>query len=1123
MTQHKRPAEKAKHRLAWIGQIQPFKYLLQLRRRLRIGPKLRIGFGILILLMLVGYGWGIFAGNKATEEINRTTNLRAPLALVSGQAQANWLRMEADVQAYLALGDKSYRINFEVAQDDFEKNITALETFLTQSQDMESSEMRELSRTLIEIRQYYGEWSFLVPRLFELRDDQLRREPALRILIVDAAPYMNTIIVETTSLINTEKQQPATGEHRKLLSAMYDFRSSFYAMMAGLRGYVTTGRPGFKFEYQANEDVNTQAWNTIQSEKELLTPSQLDGLAKIASSREQFLRQPGLMFEAVEGPNARTDLLLFRKEAVPISSRMLYLLDKEVSLQQDLLQAELNAGREQLATAQIITIVSAVIVILAGLLLAFAISNDIANPILRLTDTAQQIQAGDLAAQAEVATEDEIGILGNAFNAMTAKLRETLQSLLDYLEQVKIVMAAAAAVDEDKFDPASLDELAKREDALGQLARVFEKMALEVRAREQRLKRQLQQLRLDIEEKQMAKAETVAVYIPMDRRQALAHGRTLPEYAHGTALFADVSGFTTLTESLANELGLQRGAEEIIRHLNRVYSMLVNEVHLYGGSVITFSGDAITCWFDDLDLLGNQQLDTSAERAIASALAMQKGMFQFTSIMTPAGTTIALAIKVAVSVGPARRFLVGDPNRHQIDVLAGSTLALLAVTEHETRRGEIVIAANGIPALEEKFIVSEWREGGKFAVVTGLMRDIDPTPWPELPRDAIQESKAQPWLHPAVFEKVRAGKSDLLSELRPAVALFLKFSGLDYDTEPDAAARLDAFVRWVDEVIARYDGALFQLIVGDKGSYLYIVFGAPIAHNDDATQAVLAALELAAPPESLDYITDIQIGLAYGQMRVGAYGSALQRTYGAIGDKTNLAARLMQAVVPPSASMPGRSRATILCNDSVYEATQEQFEFESLPPILVKGKSQPIAVYRPIRKLLEGDTAAVNLLGRTVERALLIDRLSPAEQLTLKVASVIGQIFTFDTLYAVYPEADERDHLPKHLKTLIDLDLIIQRSTESASYSFKDPLTHETAYTLMLFAQRRQIHRALAERLEQAPSVAPLYAELAYHWQAADDIPKAVHYFEKAGEHARELGDYEAASRFFNESLALNS
>jgi predicted ATPase len=125
-------------------------------------------------------------------------------------------------------------------------------------------------------------------------------------------------------------------------------------------------------------------------------------------------------------------------------------------------------------------------------------------------------------------------------------------------------------------------------------------------------------------------------------------------------------------------------------------------------------------------------------------------------------------------------------------------------------------------------------------------------------------------------------------------------------------------------------------------------------------------------------------------------------------------------------------------------------------------------------------------------------------------------------LFAIYPEAKEREYLPKYLQTLADLDLIIQRSTEPASYSFKDPLTHETAYTLMLFAQRRQLHRAIAELLEQSASVTPLYAQLAHHWQAADDIPKAVHYLEKAGEYARKLGDYEEASRFFNASLSLN-
>jgi len=455
--------------------------------------------------MLVGYGWSISAGNTATNEINRTTNLRAPLALASGRAQANWLRMEADVQAYLALGDKGYRVSHDSVKKGFEGNILELETLLAQSEDVESPEFKELSRTLAEIRDRYAEWNVLVANLFELRDDQLSREPALGILIVDAAPYINTIIVETTTIINAQKRQEPTEESVKFLSAMYDFRSSFYAMIAGLRGYVTTVRPGFKFEYQANQDVNTQAWRTIQSSKDLLTPGQLQALSKIEAARSQFLLQPERMFTTVEGPNARTDLSLFREQAVPLTDRMLYLLATEATLQQGLLQSELNTGRQQLATAQVISICSAIVAILAGLLLALAIASSIARPILRLTETAQRIQAGDLGARAEVTTGDEIGILGNVFNSMTAKLRETLQSLWDYLEQVKVVMGAAAAVEENEFEPSSLDELAKRDDALGQLARVFQKMAREVHSREEKLQQQVRELKIVLDESRQTK------------------------------------------------------------------------------------------------------------------------------------------------------------------------------------------------------------------------------------------------------------------------------------------------------------------------------------------------------------------------------------------------------------------------------------------------------------------------------------------------------------------------------------------------------------------------------------------------------------------------------------------
>jgi len=70
---------------------------------------------------------------------------------------------------------------------------------------------------------------------------------------------------------------------------------------------------------------------------------------------------------------------------------------------------------------------------------------------------------------------------------------------IDYLHQVGRVTAAAVAIKNNTFQKESLDEVASRSDALGQLAQVFQEMALQVYAREQRLQQQVQQLRIEID------------------------------------------------------------------------------------------------------------------------------------------------------------------------------------------------------------------------------------------------------------------------------------------------------------------------------------------------------------------------------------------------------------------------------------------------------------------------------------------------------------------------------------------------------------------------------------------------------------------------------------------------
>jgi class 3 adenylate cyclase len=124
-------------------------------------------------------------------------------------------------------------------------------------------------------------------------------------------------------------------------------------------------------------------------------------------------------------------------------------------------------------------------------------------------------------------------------------------------------------------------------------------------------------------------------YLPQDRLRALARGESLPDRTSGTALFADISGFTALTEGLRESLGPRQGAEELAKHLSTVYTALIAEIEKDGGSVIGFAGDAITCWFDDAH-------GPAAPRATASAFALQKGIQAFTAIALPNGSTTAL-------------------------------------------------------------------------------------------------------------------------------------------------------------------------------------------------------------------------------------------------------------------------------------------------------------------------------------------------------------------------------------------------------------------------------------------------------------------------------------------------
>lgn len=452
-------------------------------------------------------------------------------------------------------------------------------------------------------------------------------------------------------------------------------------------------------------------------------------------------------------------------------------------------------------------------------------------------------------------------------------------------------------------------------------------------------------------------------YIARDRRRALASRTEMPDRIHGSALFADISGFTPLTETLATELGSQRGAEELTANLGRVFHAVIEALDRHGGDVIYFSGDAITCWLDGDDGL----------RATAAALAMQAEMARVGTIRSPGGATVQLALKVAVAVGKARRFVVGDPEIQLIDVLAGALIDDLADTEHHADKGEVVLDPSAVASLGDRVRISTWREdperARRFGVVESLRADV-PTRATEEP-PPLDDDLVRPWLLPAVWDRIRTGRGEFLAELRPAFPLFLRFGGIDYDDDEDAIEKLDDFVRWAQRIMAGFGGNVLQLTLGDKGAYLYGVFGSPVAHEDDAARAAAAALELRDLERTSD-ARDIQIGITHGRLRSGTYGHAMRRTFVCLGDAVNLSARLM------SAAPAGH----IYVGDDVRDMAGDAFLWKRLPDLTVKGKSATIVAHE-LTGSLEGASRRrirfeLELVGRRAELATLDDGLEAA-------------------------------------------------------------------------------------------------------------------------------------------------
>ncbi|TET95235.1 MAG: adenylate/guanylate cyclase domain-containing protein, partial [Dehalococcoidia bacterium] len=338
----------------------------------------------------------------------------------------------------------------------------------------------------------------------------------------------------------------------------------------------------------------------------------------------------------------------------------------------------------------------------------------------------------------------------------------------------------------------------------------------------------------------------------------------------GTLVLADISGFTRMSERLA-EVG-KEGAEWLTNIINQYFRRMLDITQEYGGSNVKFGGDALLLLFTS---------ENHAGRAIATASAMLRASRQFTTVRV-GRERIRLSMSVGVHSGAFWSASAGVPGRRMQHFILGREASRVAETEAAAVAGELLITgatlrlAGGLRVGEPRGDAYRVLRVSSRTASSSLAGD-EPDPLPSPTSELL--AHLPPPVVQALLSDDKAGGVE--GEHRKVSILFINLFGVtELLEEQGPGVCLDELQRYVSSVVRmaeRYGGFLAGNDIYTEGLKLILIFGAPVAHEQDSANALRLALELDNELPQLDVRLRHRIGINSGFVFAGDVGSPYRR------------------------------------------------------------------------------------------------------------------------------------------------------------------------------------------------------------------------------------------------------
>ncbi|HEU4744054.1 MAG TPA: AAA family ATPase, partial [Anaerolineales bacterium] len=364
-----------------------------------------------------------------------------------------------------------------------------------------------------------------------------------------------------------------------------------------------------------------------------------------------------------------------------------------------------------------------------------------------------------------------------------------------------------------------------------------------------------------------------------------------------------------------------------------------------------------------------------------------------------------LYLKLAVSLGRINMVHVGGVFNRWEFLITGAPLVELGLANNLAKAGEILITPSAWKLIRndsnaqtiEFELKDAIAQGGRLESLNKPSSIFSSPKKPVIPDGA--ENSLRPYIPGAVINRLTAGQSSWIAELRRVTVLFINLPDIDQNTALESAQDV---ARLIQRSVYHYEGSINKINVDDKGITIVAALGLPpFSHEDDPARGVQAALMIRRELTTLGVPS--YIGITTGRIFCGSVGNDLRREYTIIGNAVNLSARLMGAASTQD-ELIAKHVVPILCDRLTYDSAKEAVEFETLPPQRVKGRTEPVEVFHALEIKKSVVRSKTELIGRQDEKTLMagalqeLSRGAPHQTLVLQGEAGIGKSRLFEDL-----------------------------------------------------------------------------------------------------------------------------